>query len=152
MQNRIAEFHVELELLPPAAQRDAFIRHPIELEQCLMEGSARKLLGLSARQAVPAETYTYFMEQLMRTLHEEVASCAEKAYTALARPAARQVLMLASDAELDALVAARGWAVRDGSVVFQARERPEPCAAKDIPSMQVITQTLGYAKELERIV
>ena len=38
-QNRIAEFHTELERLPPASLDNAFVKHPIHVEQWLMEGA-----------------------------------------------------------------------------------------------------------------
>lgn len=60
--------------------------------------------------------------------------------------------MLGSEAEVGALAEARGWELRAGTVWFTPSARPPPTAATDIPSMQVITQALGYAKELERIV
>lgn len=43
-QNRIAEFHTELELLPvDHIQTDVYIRHPLSIEQNLMEGSYNKV-------------------------------------------------------------------------------------------------------------
>jgi 26S proteasome regulatory subunit N12 len=42
------------------------------------------------------------------------------------------------------------WDVKNGSVFFQKVKESQPC--KEIPAAPVITQTLGYARELERIV
>lgn len=43
-QNRVSEFHTELELLPQEIiHTNEFIRHPLALEQCLMEGSYYKI-------------------------------------------------------------------------------------------------------------
>lgn len=43
-QNRVAEFHTELELLPADhIQNDVYIRHPLSIEQYLMEGSYNKV-------------------------------------------------------------------------------------------------------------
>lgn len=42
-QNRVAEFHSELELLPVEKLQDIYIRHPLSLEQYLMEGSYNKV-------------------------------------------------------------------------------------------------------------
>ena len=43
-QNRVAEFHTELELLPAEhIQNDVYIRHPLSIEQYLMEGSYNKV-------------------------------------------------------------------------------------------------------------
>lgn len=43
-QNRVSEFHTELELLPQEIiHTNEFIRHSVALEQCLMEGSYNKI-------------------------------------------------------------------------------------------------------------
>jgi hypothetical protein len=42
------------------------------------------------------------------------------------------------------------WEVKNGSVYFQKVKESAPC--KEIPSLQLINQTLSYARELERIV
>ena len=42
------------------------------------------------------------------------------------------------------------WDVKDGRVLFQKVKESQPC--KEIPAAPVINQTLGYARELERIV
>jgi hypothetical protein len=58
--------HVELELLPPEAHENPCIKHAVELEQSFMEGAYNRVL--SARQAVPHETYVYFMDLLAKTV------------------------------------------------------------------------------------
>ena len=43
-QNRVAEFHTELELLSPKdIQNNSFINYPVSLEQYLMEGCYNKV-------------------------------------------------------------------------------------------------------------
>ena len=43
-QNRVGEFHTELELLPPdAIHNNVYIKYPVALEQYLMEGSYNKV-------------------------------------------------------------------------------------------------------------
>jgi 26S proteasome regulatory subunit N12 len=42
------------------------------------------------------------------------------------------------------------WEIKNGSVYFQKAKDSAPC--KEIPSLQLINQTLSYARELERIV
>jgi len=65
-QNRIAEFHTELELLPPALLENPFIRHPISIEQWLMEGSYNKVF--KGRAQTPAPEYALFMDTLIDTM------------------------------------------------------------------------------------
>ena len=66
VQNRIAEFHTELELLSSAALENPCIKHAVELEQSFMEGAYKRVL--SARQTVPHDTYVYFMDLLAETV------------------------------------------------------------------------------------
>ncbi|OIW18969.1 hypothetical protein TanjilG_09163 [Lupinus angustifolius] len=66
VQNRIAEFHTELELLSSTALDNPCIKHAVELEQSFMEGAYNRVL--SARQTVPHETYVYFMDLLAKTV------------------------------------------------------------------------------------
>jgi 26S proteasome regulatory subunit N12 len=43
-QNRLAEFHSEVELLPHnEIQTNVYLKHPISIEQYLMEGSYNKV-------------------------------------------------------------------------------------------------------------
>lgn len=43
-QNRVADFHTELELLPAEIiQKNIFIRYPLALEQYIMEGRYNKI-------------------------------------------------------------------------------------------------------------
>eukprot|EP00252_Welwitschia_mirabilis_P012339 TRINITY_DN2735_c0_g1_i1.p1 TRINITY_DN2735_c0_g1~~TRINITY_DN2735_c0_g1_i1.p1 ORF type:complete len:268 (-),score=55.98 TRINITY_DN2735_c0_g1_i1:242-1045(-) len=150
VQNRIAEFHTELELLSPDALENPCIKHAVELEQSFMEGAYNRVL--SARQAVPHETYVYFMDLLAKTVRDEIAGCSEKAYDYLSIQNSKEILMFSSNQQLEEYVREEhpDWEIRDGFVYFQKARETAPC--KEIPSLQIINQTLGYAKELERIV
>lgn len=68
-QNRIADFHTTLESLPLRADALAdnpYIRHPVDLERWLMEGSYSKVWN--AREEAPAEEYKFFVDSLMGTI------------------------------------------------------------------------------------
>ena len=69
-ENRIAEFHTELELLPLEALSHPCIKYAVELEQSFMEGAYNRLIN--ARQAVPHETYVYLMDLLAETVRYEL--------------------------------------------------------------------------------
>ncbi|KAK3014581.1 hypothetical protein RJ639_009814 [Escallonia herrerae] len=150
VQNRIAEFHTELELLSSNALENPCIEHAVELEQSFMEGAYNRVL--SARQKVPHETYVYFMDLLAKTVRDEIAGCSEKAYDSLSINDARQMLLFSSDQELTEYIKEDHpeWEIKNGSVIFQKAKDSAPC--KEIPSLQLINQTLSYARELERIV
>jgi 26S proteasome regulatory subunit N12 len=66
-QNRISDFHTILESLPPETlQENKFIRHPVNLERWLMEGSYSKVWN--AREEAPAAEYKIFVDSLMGTI------------------------------------------------------------------------------------
>ncbi|XP_010267575.1 PREDICTED: 26S proteasome non-ATPase regulatory subunit 8 homolog A-like [Nelumbo nucifera] len=150
VQNRIAEFHTELELISTTALENPCIKHAVELEQSFMEGAYNRVLD--ARKMVPHETYFYFMDLLAKTVRDEIAGCSEKAYDHLSIDDARQMLMFSSEQELLEYITEEHpeWEVKNGSVFFQKAKESAPC--KEIPSLQLINQTLSYARELERIV
>lgn len=82
-QNRLAEFHTEMELLSVEELKNIYIKHPVSLEQFLMEGSFHKVF--ISKGNVPAQNYSYFIDILIDTIREEIASCAEKAYAQVSR-------------------------------------------------------------------
>ncbi|KAJ4963878.1 hypothetical protein NE237_023817 [Protea cynaroides] len=150
VQNRIAEFHTELELLSPAALENPCIRHAVELEQSFMEGAYNRVL--SARQTVPHETYVYFMDLLAKTVRDEIGGCSEKAYDYLSISDAKQMLMFSSDHELLEYIKEEHpeWEIKNGFVFFQKAKESAPC--KEIPSLQLINQTLMQTvKEYETL-
>ncbi|KAG0448215.1 hypothetical protein HPP92_027936 [Vanilla planifolia] len=115
-----------------------------------MEGAYNRVL--SARQTVPHETYVYFMDLLAKTVRDEIAGCSEKAYDFLTIADAKKILMFSSDQELSDYIAEEHpeWEIKNGCLFFQRAKESQPC--KEIPSLQLINQTLSYARELERIV
>lgn len=146
VQNRIAEFHTELELVPPEVQEQPDIHAAIQLEQWLMEGAYNKMLGAAA--TFPAEPHGFLMSQLTSTVRDEIASCSEKAYGRLRVEDAQRLMLFQSPQAVLDYAAQRGWTVQGGYIVFQAQE----AAAKEVPSLKIINNTFVYAKELERIV
>ncbi len=147
VQHRTAEFHTELELLSAEAHASVHVKHAVLLEQQLMEGAYNKLLA--ARQAVPDPSYGWFTESLEATVREEIGACAEAAYAQLSLAAAQQLLRLDSPAQTAAFVAKRGWTLVGDSIDFTATGAP---AEPVIPAQQLISHTLAYARELERII
>jgi len=145
--NRIAEFHTELELIPLDKHDNIYIKHPIQLEQYIMEGSYNKVF--SAAKDLPAPSYSFFIEYLMDTrLKDEIAECSEKSYANLPLSAGQKLLNFKSQEDFVAYAKQRGWEVKDGRVGMQREEEN----MAQVPSLQMIAQTLQYVKELERIV
>jgi 26S proteasome regulatory subunit N12 len=148
-QNRIAEFHTELELIPTELQHaNMYIKYPAQLEQHIMEGSYNKVLT-AKHDGLFSQEGMYFMDMLVDTVRDEIAECSEKAYPSIESAQLQKLLMLGSNAELVAFAEQRGWHIEGGTVTFAGQDE-EP--APKLPSAQLIQETLAYAKELERIV
>ncbi|KAG8787036.1 hypothetical protein FRC15_010197 [Serendipita sp. 397] len=98
-QNRISDFHTVLESLPPETlQENQFIRHPVNLERWLMEGSYSKVWN--AREEAPAAEYRFFVDSLMGTIRNEIASCEEAAYNSLPMADAQTLLFFNNQQDL----------------------------------------------------
>jgi 26S proteasome regulatory subunit N12 len=87
-EGRIGDFHTELELHHD--HHDRYIRYSIDLERDIMEGRYNKVW--SARQNPPRESYTYFVDKLMGTIRNDVASCIEASYESLTTADAAKLL------------------------------------------------------------
>ena len=149
-QNRIAEFHTELELIPTELQHsNKYIKYPAQLEQHIMEGSYNKVLSAKTEGVFQKEGM-YFMDMLVDTVREEIADCSEKAYASIKAADLQGLLMFTSAKELSEFAEQRGWSVEGQTVTFSKMEDEMP--AQKLPSTQLIQETLAYAKELERIV
>ncbi|KAH7105449.1 COP9 signalosome [Auriculariales sp. MPI-PUGE-AT-0066] len=148
-QNRIADFHTSLESLPLDALHDnPYIKHPVDLERWLMEGSYSKVW--SARQEAPAEEYGFFVDSLMGTIRNEIASCEEAAYDSIPLKDASTLLFFTSRSDLMQYAQQRGWQIslQDEKIIF-ARKGEEKV---EIPKQKLILNNLSYARELEQIV
>lgn len=148
-QNRVAEFHTELELLPSdQIQSNVYIRHPLSLEQYLMEGSYNKIF--LAKGNVPAESYNFFIDILLETIRSEIAGCLEKAYRKISLHEAARMLNLPSQAAIKEYGAKKNWVLgKDNYYTFGVEEKKTEEA---LPALELTEQVLEYARELEMIV
>merc|ERR1719343_1816515 len=175
--DRIGEFHTELELIPVDDYENLYIKQPIQLERYLMEGNYAKVL--EAQKDVPQMYYSFFMERLIDTVRSKVGASLERSYDHLPVQQAAQMLILAVAAlqefaikenerkareELDCPMgdmsamtpsltrrAATGlikWEVKDGHLYFKKDQEK----SLEIPALDLMVNTIGYATDLERIV
>ena len=80
----------------------------------------------------------------------EIASCSEKAYDSLPLQDAATLLFLNNSKDLLAFAQKRNWKINPAEqVIYFAADDKD---AVEIPQEQIITHTLAYARELERIV
>jgi len=147
-QNRVAEFHTELELLPPKEiHNNIYIKHPIALEQHLMEGSYNKVF--LARFNVPAESYLYFIDILLDTIREQIAACMSASYKSVTLAEATKLIFYDSTSKTTEFAQKMGWTC-DGKIFrFSKADKSDD---KCVPISTVTHNMLEYAKELEMIV
>jgi 26S proteasome regulatory subunit N12 len=138
-----------LELLQDAERQIPTIAYPIMLEQYLMVGAFNQIL--SAKSVMPSPTFSFFMDSIVETVRYSVAECAEVAYANLTLASAQQLLMIDSRNDLISFIQSNrpDWIVEDDVITFQSTSGAK---SSDIPSMRLISETLNYATELERIV
>ncbi|KAM7288544.1 26S proteasome non-ATPase regulatory subunit 8 [Ixodes scapularis] len=147
-QNRVAEFHTELELLPAKEiQSNVYISHPVSMEQFLMEGSYNKVF--LSKGNVPSPSYTFFTDILLDTVRDEIASCVEKAYERISGPDVTRMLFLEAPRQTAAYATKRGWTQASNTYQFSTEVKHTDDV---IPTEDLAAQTIGYARELEMIV
>ncbi|UZJ51600.1 hypothetical protein CBS101457_000920 [Exobasidium rhododendri] len=149
--NLISQFHTTLETLPPSLVASSpYIQHPVNLERWLMEGSYSKVWR--ARQEVPREEYSYFVEELMGTIRHEIASCEEKAYDSLPLSDAATLLFFNNMQEVLSFANERGWQINPTTQIVHFTNKVDLASKDSIPKKATITSNLQFAKELESIV
>lgn len=148
-QNRVAEFHTELELLPcNIINTNKFIRYPLGLEQDLMEGRYNKLF--ISKSEIENRYYNFFKGILLDTVRNEIGACLEKAYERISIEQARLRLHFNTVQEVHNFGNTRKW--RLGSDNFYHFSSETPKAKEPIPSVELAEMAISYARELEMIV
>merc|ERR1712083_1084672 len=146
-QNRVAEFHTELERLPSKeVQENVYIKHPVSLEQYIMEGSYNKVL--LAKGNVPAESYKYFIDILMTTVRNEIASCLEKAYKDISCADAARMLSI-PPGKLMEYANSKKWEVVGDRLRYRQDNQQEDGG---VPSLELANMAISYARDMEQIV
>lgn len=148
--NRIADFHIELERLPTSLlMGNTYISPVLALENYFMEGRYNKIL--QAKNSMPSELYSNFMDLLVSTAREEIASCMEKSYMQISqKQAALRLGFKPGGADILQLAAKRNWTLdSEGNynyVELNTRQKEQ------VPAKDIAGHTLTYAHELEKIV
>lgn len=149
--NRLAEFHTEIELLSPKIiQTNIYIRHPVSLEQYLMEGSYNKVF--LSKGNVPSPTYNFFIDILIGTIRDEIASCMEAAYNRILFTEAGNMLYFKKPEELVEFAKKRKWNLEKDNFFYFQRKNTIDQESQTIPANELVNQMIEYSKELEIIV
>ncbi|CDS40377.1 26S proteasome non ATPase regulatory subunit 8 [Echinococcus multilocularis] len=147
-QGRLAEFHTEVERLSSEEiNANAYIKHPLSMEQYLMEGSFHKVF--LSKGNVPSERYNYFIDILLDATRDEVASCIEAAYEELSVEEATKALFFTKLEQMKVYAKQRQWTQVNGNYVFA---KPNKQTENALPATDLAKILLYYTHELEQII
>jgi 26S proteasome regulatory subunit N12 len=151
VENRLSEFHCEIELLTEAELKHPHIEFCTKIEQFVMIGSYEQVLQTA--QSPPVPYYSFFVSSLLETVRSSIAECMQAAYKSLLVSDAMKLLMFNSEKETMDFITANyeHWNISaSDSIQFATKEQVQMSDA--IPSFKVMREVLSYASELERIV
>lgn len=151
VENKLAEFHCELELLTEEQLNHPYISFCSQLDQHLSVGSYDQVMIAAAKP--PVSYFTFFLTSMLETVRLNIAECAAAAYSTLTVKGATEVLMFNSEEDTLSFIseAYPDWVI--DTMLNTIDLRASKTSKKDeIASVQLIQQTLGYATEMERIV
>lgn len=148
VENRLGDFHAEMELLGEDDFKNPLVQFPVRLEEWLMEGSYNKILSTSSE--TPSPLYAPFLTRLVDTVRDEIADCSASSYDTLGVEAAQRMMLFKTPEELRSYIEEKqpAWHIEAGVIHFNPAQK----ARLEIPSLTLIASTLEYATELERIV
>ncbi|TIA86044.1 hypothetical protein E3P99_03801 [Wallemia hederae] len=152
-QNKLSDFHSLLESLPLEYLNNQHLQSPISLERWIMEGSYNKIW--ESKSTIESFS-TWIWSDLIDTIRNEIASCQEKAYDSLPMNDAATLLFFTNQSELSQFANKRGWTISPSTqhVIFKDLNSITGIekAKIQLPSRNMISHSLNYAKELESIV
>ena len=149
-QNRLADLHAELELVPSTVRESKLVQFVLELERVILEGNYHRV-RLAAKD-MPDPSFGFFMRLLVPTVQQEIAACVAAAYDSLTKKALADMLMLDSVTQLAQFIDNNdAWRDDGARVVF---ERTDERTANDVTRVapQLVHQQVEYARSVERIV
>jgi 26S proteasome regulatory subunit N12 len=149
VENKLSDFHCELELLSEEQRAHTHVSFCTQLDQHLTVGSYDQVMSAAAHPPVPF--YSFFLKSLLETVRVNIAECAAASYSKFSLQGATEILMFANDKDTLAFITAQypDWAVNASEIDLRAAKKAR---SEELSAHRLITQTLGYATELERIV
>ena len=118
-----------------------------------MVGSYDEVLQ-AFKSNIPDPSYQFFIDNLLQTVRDSIADCVEVSYKSLKLQNAVEIMKFDSVDDLMEYVkeCRDDWIVDEGKGELCFQLADVGSKASDIPSKELIAQTLSYATELERIV
>ena len=138
-------------------ENDICIKVPVSLETYFVQGSYQKIL--TQQQNVPLPAYQFFIDKFVDAIRYQIARSAERSYDSLKLADMQKMFMIDDKQKLMEFIeqnralseeqrARTKWEIRGERLHF-LREKRE---MTDIPSVAMISTSLEYATELNRII
>lgn len=149
VENRLADFHCELQLLSETQSKHPAITFCTQLDQHLVVGSYDQVLVSAANP--PTKYFSFFLKSLLETVRINIGECVAASYQTLSLKAATKILMFEKEEETLAFFTDYypTWIISNGIISLIENKTQK---SDEIPSLKLISQNLSYATELERIV
>ncbi|KAI4838964.1 26S proteasome regulatory subunit RPN12 [Plasmodium brasilianum] len=156
--NSIGEFHMILEIISIDDQNDTFIKYVLELEQHIMDGYFHYVL--TRKDDIPLYLYSLFMERLYNTIRFKLADCIFSSSNSISLVYTCELLKFKNENELYQFITdynetktSQGennliWEVKNSKIFFNN----QTVHVQELPALEILNNTIGYATELERIV
>lgn len=153
VENRLADFHCELEFLSEAQRVHPAVLFSSQLEKFLVVGAYDRVLEAALNP--PVEAFQFFLSSLKETVRTNIGECMAAAYSSIDLPAASKLLMFSSTQETVDFISTTypDWEVLGGVISFApSASAGSAYRLEEGVANRLIAQTLSYATELERIV
>ncbi|KAL3129593.1 proteasome regulatory subunit Rpn12 family [Cryptosporidium hominis] len=156
--DKISDFHIALEIIPPNDQENKFISFSKKLELYLLDGNYSKIMQMQS--TLPTPDYQIFFKELIDTCREKVAKCIECSYDKISIDKLKSMMRFSTNEELISFINEMSpnsnkeqvnssnvqWKLIDNAVYFEKK------TSSSSNNLDLISNALGYAIELERII
>lgn len=157
--DRISDFHISLEIISQNDQENQFISFTKKLELYLLDGNYSKIMQMQS--CLPTPDYQIFFDDLVDTCREKVAKCIEYSYDKINIDKLKNMMRFSTNEDLISFINEMSspssskkdmnasnvqWKLIDNAVYFEKKD------SVSSNNLDLISNALGYAIELERII
>ncbi|SOV73927.1 26S proteasome regulatory subunit RPN12, putative [Plasmodium sp. gorilla clade G3] len=156
--NSIGDFHMTLEILSLEDHNDIYIKYVLNVEQNIMDGFFHHVL--TKKEDIPLYLYESFMDKLYTTIRFKLIDCILASTNSIHLLYACELLKLSNQQNLyDFIMQYNETKNNQGEYNSLCEIKDNHIVSKnhiitmqELPSLEIINNSIGYATELERIV
>lgn len=147
-ENRLGDFHVEIELLSFDDLENKFIKYPINIEQFMMEGSYEKIKKL--KNELPDKTYLALTNKLEETVRNEIGASLQAVHNKINLGDALKMLSINDKNTLSQYIKTQKleWRI-DGDILHFSSQKQKQ---QTIDAVTTIQDMLQFTSNIETIV